>query len=231
MRRTSNEQPDTPDPGPPSKRRRLREVKLGSTSSEALIAAQPAEPSVTEPPVNTPGGAPAEPLAIQKPKGGGLAKFKAANLEPEKVTALLPGLPHYPIAAAKDWVRLHPNEANYWSDEYCFVNIPVPGQKKETLHLIATDLAIKIPPGRVQKSRLALASKPHDIFFLAEVPTRNLDNKWNETNLAGCQQAKTLWTQLTSLRETGAEGYKIDISDAEKRGKKPLPGPGVVETE
>jgi hypothetical protein len=166
-----------------------------------------------------------EPVSIKKPKGSGLAKFRSANLEPEKVEALLTGLPHYPLAAAKDWVRLHDDETSHWSDEYCFVNIPVPGQKRDTLHLIVAELAAKLAPGRVQNFHLALASKPHDIFFLAHVPSRNLDNEWNKTNLQGCEQAKKLWTQVTSQREKGIEGYHIDVSDAEKKGKKPFPDP------
>ena len=52
--------------------------------------------------------------------------------------------------------------------------------------------------------RLALATKPYDVFFLAHVPTVNLDNSWNESNLQGCQLAKTHWVQLASLKAAGA---------------------------
>jgi hypothetical protein len=129
------------------------------------------------------------------------------------------------MSEAKDWVRLHEDEANYWSDEYCFVNVPVPGQKRDTLHLIVTDQAKLLPPGKIQKFRLALASKPHDVFFLAHVPSQNLDNDWNRTNLQGCELAKKLWTQLTSLKAQGIEKYDIQFSEAEKEGKKPFPDP------
>jgi hypothetical protein len=93
------------------------------------------------------------------------------------------------------------------------------------LHLITAELARKLPPGRVQKFRLALASKPHDVFFLAHVPSRNLDNEWNRTSLQGCEQAKALWTMVTSQREKGIEGYCVDSSSAEKQGEKPFPDP------
>jgi hypothetical protein len=146
-------------------------------------------------------------------------------LEPEKIETLLTGSQHYPISAAKDWVRLHPDEAAYWSEEYCFVIVPIQGQKDNTLHLIAADLARKLPPGRVQKFRLALASKPHDVFFLAHVRSQNLDNEWNRTTLQACEQAKKLWTMVTSQREKGIEGYHIESSLAEKEGKKPFPDP------
>jgi hypothetical protein len=42
------------------------------------------------------------------------------------------------------------------------------------------------------------------------VPSRNTDNPWNATNLQACEQAKRLWTQATSRRDEGVEGYKID---------------------
>jgi hypothetical protein len=61
-------------------------------------------------------------------------------------------------------------------------------------------------------SRLALGAKPNDVFFLCEVPTQNLDNTWNETNLQACEQAKTYWTQATSRREEGVDGYKISFA-------------------
>ncbi len=174
----------------------------------------------------SPATPPEEPVSIQKPPPESkLARFKSKNLTPEKVETRLPGLPHYPISDANDWVRLHSNETEYWSDELCFVNIPVPGQKKDTLHLLDSDLAKELPPKRVLKFRLALGSKPHDNFFFAHVPSQNLDNKWNETNLQGCEQAKRFWTTVTSLRETGVDGYKIDMSAAEKKGQKPFPDP------
>jgi len=109
-------------------------------------------------------------------------------------------------------VRLHPDEANYWSDELCFVNVPIKGAK-DTLHLIAEDLAMRhLPSGRIQRFRLALATKPDDRFFLCHVPSQNLDNTFNKSNLNGCHQAKTLWTQLTSRKEEGVDEYKVDFS-------------------
>ena len=65
---------------------------------------------------------------------------------------------------------------------------------------------------QIERFRLALASKPYDSFFLCHVPSQRLDNSWNESNLAGCLQAKTLWTQATSLKETGQEKYKVSSS-------------------
>jgi hypothetical protein len=141
------------------------------------------------------------------------------------VATQIAGLPHYSVPEAKDWVRLHPDEENFWSEELCFVSIPVPGQKRDMLHLIDSELAAELPSGRISRFRLALASKPNDVFFVAHIPSQNLDNKWNETNIQGCEQAKTLWTQLTSRRDEGVEGYDISMSEAEMKGKKPFPDP------
>jgi hypothetical protein len=91
------------------------------------------------------------------------------------------------------------------------VNVPIKGQKKDTLHLIAEDLALRsLPSGRILHFRLALAAKPFDIFFLCHVPTRNEDNTWNATNLLACERAKSSWVQATSRKEEGVEAYKID---------------------
>jgi hypothetical protein len=129
------------------------------------------------------------------------------------VETLQTGLPHHNIAHAKDFVRLHPNEEAYWSPELCFVNVPIKGQKRDTLHLINEDLAMRhLPSGRILHFRLALATKPFDVFFLCHIPTRNEDNNWNASNLLGCEKAKTAWVQATSRKEEGVEAYKIDLA-------------------
>jgi hypothetical protein len=129
------------------------------------------------------------------------------------VETLQTGLPHHPIAHAKDFVRLHPNEATYWSPELCFVNVPVKGQKRDTLHLIEEDLAIRyLPSGKILRFRLALATKPFDSFFLCHVPTRNEDNPWNASNLLACEKSKLHWVQVTSRKEEGVDAYKIDVA-------------------
>ena len=69
-----------------------------------------------------------------------------------------------------------------------------------------------LPSARIFRFRLALASKPEDKLFLCHVPTKNLDNIWNATNLRACEQAKTYWTQATSRKEEGVEGYNINFA-------------------
>jgi hypothetical protein len=100
-----------------------------------------------------------------------------------------------------------------WSPELCFVNVPIKGQKRDTLHLIDEELAMRyLPSGKILRFRLALATKPHDVFFLCEVPTRNEDNSWNADNLLACEKAKTTWIMATSRKEEGVDGYKIDCA-------------------
>jgi hypothetical protein len=152
--------------------------------------------------------------AIAKPGAFDLNKFKSAPPNTlANVEMLLTALPHHSISQAKDYVRIHPDEARYWSDELSFVNVPVKGAKRDTLHLIVTDLANRyLPSAKVQHFRLALATKPDDVFFLCHVPTRNEDNAWNSSNLLACEQAKKFWTSVTSRKEEGVEAYKVDFA-------------------
>jgi hypothetical protein len=126
------------------------------------------------------------------------------------VATLQTGLSVLRMSEAKDFIRVHHDEEAYWSPELCFVNVPVKGQKRETLHLIDEDTAVRnLPAGKIQRFRLALASKPYDAFFLCVIPSRNLDNQWNSTVLLASQQAMTLWTQLNSRKEEGVDDYQI----------------------
>jgi hypothetical protein len=152
-------------------------------------------------------------MQIAKPAKSGLDAFKSTKAPTIcGVETLVTALPHHGLSGAKDWARLHPDEANYWSQELCFVNVPTKGAK-ETLHLIAEELAMQhLPSGRILRFRLALAAKPDDVFFLCHVPSQNLDNSWNESNIKACRQAQQYWTQATSLKMAGQEKYKGEFS-------------------
>ena len=161
---------------------------------------------------------------IEKPEATfDLNKFKSKQKPTiADVETLQTRLPVHSLAEAKDFVRLHPNEEEYWSDELCFVNVPIKGQKHDMLHLIDEELAMRfLPSARILRGRLALATKPHDVFFLCQVPSQNLDNPWNESNLKACVLAKTKWTTATSRKAEGVENYKIDAA----RNPKAFPDP------
>jgi hypothetical protein len=151
---------------------------------------------------------------IAKPSAFNLDKFKSKRAAAVAgVQTLQTALPHHGISAAKDFARLHPDEAAYWSTELCFVSVPVKGVKRDTLNLIDEDLAaLYVPSGKIQRFRLALGAKPFDVFFLCHVPSRNEDNTWNASNLVACEQAKTFWVQATSRKDDGTEAYKVDLA-------------------
>jgi hypothetical protein len=157
---------------------------------------------------------PTESVSISKPRTFDLDKFKSKRAAAvASVETLQTALPHHSIAQAKDFVRLHPNEETHWSPELCFVNVPIKAQKRDMLHLIEEELAMRfLPSARILRFRLALAAKPGDVFFLCHVPTRNMDNSWNATNLQACEHAKQYWTMVTSRKEEGVEAYKIDAA-------------------
>jgi hypothetical protein len=153
-------------------------------------------------------------VPITKPSGFSLDKFKSKHGGvPANVGTIQPPLPHHPISAAKDFCRLHPDEKKYWSPELCFVSVPIQGQKGNVLHLIDEELAMQcLENGKIIRHRLALASKPYDRFFLAHVPSQNLDNSWNISAVNGAELAKTTWIQLTSQKAEGTESYKTSFA-------------------
>lgn len=132
-------------------------------------------------------------VSVAKPGPIDLNKFRSKRADAiANVDTLQTGLPISSMSQAKDFGRLHPDEENYWSPELCFVMVPIKGAKRDSLHLIDEDLAMRLlPSGKIMRFRLALATKPHDVFFLCRIPTRNLDNSWNRDNIAGCEQARS----------------------------------------
>ena len=158
------------------------------------------------------------PMSIAKPEGFSLNQFRSTR-GPSigGVETLLAALPHHRLAETKDWVRLHPT---HWTEGLCFVSVPIVGQKRDTLHLIHEDLATRyLPSGRIQRIRLALATKPYDRFFLCHIPTTNLDNSWNKSNLEACERAKTLWVQ--AVPEEGMERYKTEFATSQEAFPQP----------
>lgn len=161
-------------------------------------------------------------VPIKKPGAFSLNKFKSTRTETAGVDNVTTGMPHMKIGEVKDFFRTHPDEENYWSCELCFVMVPIKGQKRDTLHLIHESLAVEyLPKGKIQRFRLVLATKPFDVMFLLHCPTVDLDNAWNATAEAACEQAKTIWTQVASRKDEGIKSY--DIGKARNQSAFPDP--------
>ena len=129
-----------------------------------------------------------EPISIPKPTKSALDMFKSTR-DPSiaGVETLLTALPHCRISDAEDWTRLHPNEDDYWSTELCFVNVPIKGQKRDTLHLIDEDLAMQLSAER-KNPALPLGARDQAPRRLLPVPRperRTSTTRWNDVQLAG----------------------------------------------
>jgi hypothetical protein len=154
-------------------------------------------------------------LKIVKPNF--LEKFKSKR-PPDigGVETLLTALPILKIGDVGDFARLHPSEDECWTPELCFVSVPIKGAKRDMLHLIDEDVAIAhLAAKKIKRFRLALATKPHDVFFFCIVPSQNIEDSWNKTALEACELAKTRWTQALSRKPEGIEAYLIDHAQNE----------------
>src|SRR4029077_1256225 len=141
-------------------------------------------------------------IKIKKP--GFAEKFKSKNAPIiSGVETMLTALPIYIIGDVGDFAKLHPSEDDYWSCEMCFVSVPIKGNKREMLHVIDDDLAVRyLPAKKIKRQRLALACKPNSkgACFLCIVPSQNLDNKWNADALTACHKAQTHWIEALSRK-------------------------------
>ena len=154
-----------------------------------------------------------ENISVAKPGGFSLDKFKSKRSGMAGVDTLQSALPVQRMSEAKDFVKLHPDVDGCWFPELCFVNVPIKGQARDTLHLIEEDLAVEyLLPKQVQRFRLALATKPHDVFFLCVVPSQNLDNSWVASNLMACEMAKDNWVIAASQKDAGIDSYKVSLA-------------------
>ena len=160
-------------------------------------------------------------IKIKKPSFS--EKFRSKNAPTiSGVETLLTALPVLKIGEVDDWTRLHSSEDDYWSCELCFVSVPIKGANRDMLHVIDDDLAVQyLPAKKIRRHRLALACKPHNVFFFCIVPSQNLDNSWNADALKACYLAQTHWIQALSRRSENADGYEIKF--ARDQGAFPAP--------
>src|SRR5882672_10965943 len=101
------------------------------------------------------------PLKVVKPSR--LDKFKSKRPGTAGLETTPEVLSIVKIGDTNDFVRLHPNEEAYWSDEMCFVSVPIKGERKDRIHIIEEELALRsgLSNKKIKRFRLALATKPY----------------------------------------------------------------------
>ncbi len=152
-------------------------------------------------------------VSIAKPKKFSLDKFKSKRSQAIANVGTLPNkLSVLKISDVGDFARVHHDEENFWTDELCFVDVPIKDQKKSVIrHLIDEELALHyLEPKKIKRCRLALAMDALGRPFLCIVPTRNLDNEFNATALKGIKSAQKLWTEV--VRREGYDDYKTNFA-------------------
>ena len=134
------------------------------------------------------GNGPADAAApIPKPGAFDLNKFKSKRADAiQNTQTLQTGLPVHNISAGEGLRAVAPGRRALLVVELCFVNVPIKGQKRDTLHLIDEELgnAAICRSGKILRFRLALATKPHDVSFSAR-PEPEPGQHWNKTNVCG----------------------------------------------
>jgi hypothetical protein len=153
------------------------------------------------------------PAVEQPPDDYDLSAFKPKAVLNKLETA--PGaLLVHKVGDVKDFFMVHPDEENWWSCELSFINVPVKGSKG-IVHLILDDLVnrhINRLRGKVQYRRLALATKPErGHLFLLSVPTRNLDNIYNQHAIDAIERAKTQYMMVTPYEDK--DGYIVETTE------------------
>jgi hypothetical protein len=118
------------------------------------------------------------------------------------------------VGEVGDYLRVSPDEEKHWSHPLCFVNVPIEGVHRGTVHMITQHLAEQfLKPKQIKRMRLALATKPEQgSYFLVEVPCVNMDNGFNRTAAEGLIKCKTLWMYASSLKDkrTGNSRYHFE---------------------
>ena len=154
---------------------------------------------------------------IKKPSSFSLDKFKSkraaaiANVETLLGRAAAPQR----LQEAKDFVRLHPDEENYWSPELCFVDVPIKGAEERHAAPDRRRTRAALPAGgKIKRFRLALATQAATTCSSsATCPSTNLDNSWNADQHRGLRAGQGALGQADQPhRMKASSGYKIDFA-------------------
>ena len=139
---------------------------------------------------------------IVKPAAGFLDKFKSKKPPTiAGVETLLTPLPVMRIADANDSFGCTGTRTTT-GPELCFVSVPIEGEKRDMLHLIDEDIAVQhLPAKKIKRHRLALATRPHDKFFLCIVPSQNLDNSCNKRRSRPARRPRRVGAGLSRKAE------------------------------
>jgi hypothetical protein len=170
---------------------------------------------------------------IEKPDDAtaALSKFKSKRSGKPSATMKMDKLEVRRLAESKDYIRLSPLP-QHWSEELCFVSVPVDGADP-ILHLIIDDLAeMYLSEKDVERFRVALASGAvPGSWFLCKVPSQNLTNGFNSSALEGCLEAKRRWLKAVSQKSKGLERYSIKYAEDQDFAPTPdfAPMPNVYE--
>jgi hypothetical protein len=154
-------------------------------------------------------------VGIPKPEAFDLDEFKSTHTDGMPGVDIKPAaLDILRVGEVGDYLRVSPDEEKHWSHPLCFVNVPIEGVHRGTVHMITQYLAEQfLKPKQIKRMRLALATKPEQgSYFLVEVPCVNMDNGFNRTAAEGLIKCKTLWMYASSLKDkrTGNGRYHFE---------------------
>ena len=108
---------------------------------------------------------------------------------------------------------MHPSEDEYWTPR-CVSSRCRSRAPSATCCTPSTTISrcSICRPKKIKRLRLALATKPNNVFFWCSVPSQNLDNAYNADAIKACYKAQTHWIQALSRQAEKVEGYEIKFA-------------------
>ena len=152
------------------------------------------------------------PMSIPKPSKSQLDMFKSTR-DPSiaGVETLLTALPHHNMSEAKDWVRLHPDEENYWSPELCFVHRADQRAKTRPAASDQRRSGQALPRQRSDPAlSLGAGDQSRTTSSFSVTCRRRTSTTPGTTPACGLAcRPRAKWAQATSRKGENAEGYQI----------------------
>ena len=178
---------------------------------------------MTKPNPNLAGEATDDVAPIAKPSAFDLDKFKskraAAMADVETLQTALAASSH---RKAKDFVAASRTRKITGRTELCFVNVPIKGQRRDTLHLIEEELAMQyLPSGSILRFRLALATKPYDVFFLATCRRRTSTTRGTRPTCRPASRRRRCGCRPPAAKERRRRGLQDRLRPSTRRFPEP----------